>query len=239
MTSESEAGERAATTTAASRSRRKKAALDADGKLTDPIPTTVSGNKIDYRYRIEARVTDAAGREISGTGWIVATYGSFLSTCQPDRTISIAPAARSRVHGRSPRLRQPRPVHARPCRIARGTIAATTSSRAMRGRHGRHDRRRRRGHGRHRRCPRRAASYRVRVSAHTPEGRDVENSTYIWVSGAGEPVAISERAAHRSDHSGQEELSAGETAQSLDRHRPAEHACAGSRSKGVTCAPPN
>src|ERR1039457_3181443 len=52
--------------------------LDQDGKLTVNIPTTVNEQKFDNRYRIEARVTDEALREISGTGWVVATYGSFV-----------------------------------------------------------------------------------------------------------------------------------------------------------------
>jgi uncharacterized protein YfaS (alpha-2-macroglobulin family) len=59
--------------------------LDADGKLSITVPTTVSDNKIDYRYRIEAAVTDQAGREISGTGWVIATYGTFVLDVEPDR----------------------------------------------------------------------------------------------------------------------------------------------------------
>ncbi len=61
--------------------------LDADGKLTVAVPTTVSDNKIDYRYRIEAAVTDQAGREISGTGWVIATYGNFVLDVEPDRYV--------------------------------------------------------------------------------------------------------------------------------------------------------
>ena len=44
--------------------------LDADGKLTVNVPTAVPDRKSDYLYRIEARVTDDANREINGTGWI-------------------------------------------------------------------------------------------------------------------------------------------------------------------------
>jgi len=57
--------------------------LDADGKLTISVPTTVSDKKDDYTYRIEAGVTDKAGREISGTGWIIATYGTFSISAEP------------------------------------------------------------------------------------------------------------------------------------------------------------
>lgn len=59
--------------------------LDADGKLTITIPTTVSDHKFDYRYRIEARVTDEAKREINGTGYAIATYASFLVKIAPQR----------------------------------------------------------------------------------------------------------------------------------------------------------
>ncbi|HEY1759582.1 MAG TPA: MG2 domain-containing protein [Bryobacteraceae bacterium] len=59
--------------------------LDADGKLVVNIPTTVSDRKFDYAYRIEARVTDSANREIDGTGWAIATYGSFFVKVTPQR----------------------------------------------------------------------------------------------------------------------------------------------------------
>ena len=59
--------------------------LDADGKLTIDFPTTVSEHKTDYRYRVEARVTDAGKREIAGRGCVIATYGSFVVNARPDR----------------------------------------------------------------------------------------------------------------------------------------------------------
>jgi uncharacterized protein YfaS (alpha-2-macroglobulin family) len=51
--------------------------LDADGKLKISIPTRLDKHHDDVRYRIEARVTDAANREISGRNSVIATYGSF------------------------------------------------------------------------------------------------------------------------------------------------------------------
>ena len=59
--------------------------LDADGKLTVNIPSQISEHRADYIYRIEARVTDQGNREITGKGWIVATYGSFVVNVSPDR----------------------------------------------------------------------------------------------------------------------------------------------------------
>jgi len=52
--------------------------LDANGRLVVTIPTRVEEKyKIDTDYRIEARVTDAAGREIAGHNAFLATYGAF------------------------------------------------------------------------------------------------------------------------------------------------------------------
>jgi uncharacterized protein YfaS (alpha-2-macroglobulin family) len=53
--------------------------LDADGKLQVRIPTRVDGQHHDVRYRIEARVTDAGNREIAGHNAFIATYGSFAA----------------------------------------------------------------------------------------------------------------------------------------------------------------
>jgi alpha-2-macroglobulin len=51
--------------------------LDADGKLKVRIPTRVDQHHNDVRYRIEARVTDAGNREISGHNAVISTYGTF------------------------------------------------------------------------------------------------------------------------------------------------------------------
>jgi uncharacterized protein YfaS (alpha-2-macroglobulin family) len=59
--------------------------LDADGKLTVTIPTQVSDHKFDYRYRIQASVSDQASRPIDGTGYVVATYGTFFLKIAPQQ----------------------------------------------------------------------------------------------------------------------------------------------------------
>ncbi len=51
--------------------------LDADGRLKIHIPTTLNNRHYDVRYRIEARVTDEGNREIAGHNSVIATYGSF------------------------------------------------------------------------------------------------------------------------------------------------------------------
>ena len=65
--------------------RQGEGQLDADGKLTINLATAVSEHKADYMYRVEARVTDQGKREITGKGWVVATYGSFVLNITPDR----------------------------------------------------------------------------------------------------------------------------------------------------------
>jgi uncharacterized protein YfaS (alpha-2-macroglobulin family) len=59
--------------------------LDANGKMTVSIPTRVDDkNKRDLDYRIEARVTDAANREISGHAKVLATYGQYILNVRPE-----------------------------------------------------------------------------------------------------------------------------------------------------------
>lgn len=73
--------------------------LDADGKLTISVPT--ENAEYDLRYRIEARVTDAAGREISGTGFIVATVGPYLLRVRGDKYVySAGETAKVQVESR-------------------------------------------------------------------------------------------------------------------------------------------
>lgn len=56
----------------------EEGALDQNGRLVVTIPTRVEDKyKIDTDYRVEARVTDPAGREIAGHNAFLATYGTF------------------------------------------------------------------------------------------------------------------------------------------------------------------
>jgi alpha-2-macroglobulin len=60
--------------------------LDERGQLQITIPTEFGENKHnDITYRIEARVTDEANREISGHNYVLATYGSFRIGASPSR----------------------------------------------------------------------------------------------------------------------------------------------------------
>jgi hypothetical protein len=57
--------------------------LDANGRLIVTLPTAVNDKHYDQDYRIEARVTDAANREVAGHATMLATYGSFRVSVEP------------------------------------------------------------------------------------------------------------------------------------------------------------
>ncbi|MGB8260440.1 MAG: MG2 domain-containing protein [Terracidiphilus sp.] len=57
--------------------------LDANGRLTVSVPTTEDGKHYDQDYRIEARVTDDANREVAGHAKVLATYSSFRLIVEP------------------------------------------------------------------------------------------------------------------------------------------------------------
>ncbi len=153
--------------------------LDADGKLTVTVPTTVSGDKIDYRYRIEAAVTDRAGREISGTGWVIATYGSFVLNVEPDRYFyepgkpatfkveardydnkAVATPIHLEIAGWQWRNRKATEVKAS-ADVTTGTDGTATAQLPI---------------------PAEGGEFRVTVTAPTPAGRTVEAFAYIWSS---------------------------------------------------------
>ena len=153
--------------------------LDADGKLTISVPTVVSDRKTDFVYRIEARVTDAANREISGTGWIVATYGSFALNVQPERYV-YAPGGKG-AFAIQARDYDNHPVRARAhvslltweFREAGKPIGNPTDVDLTPE-----------GTGMvNLDLPAHGGTYQVMATARTPEGRDVESTSFIWVSG--------------------------------------------------------
>lgn len=58
--------------------------LDADGRGQIRVPLDVDPDGRDYRVRIEARVSDGSGREVSGAGVAHATHGTFLVAARLD-----------------------------------------------------------------------------------------------------------------------------------------------------------
>ncbi len=73
--------------TSARRSARAPVNLDADGVLHVSLPTEVDAQKHDYRYRIEAHVTDASNREIMGGRGVIVTYSTIVVLLQTDRYV--------------------------------------------------------------------------------------------------------------------------------------------------------
>ncbi|MGH9661694.1 MAG: MG2 domain-containing protein, partial [Bryobacteraceae bacterium] len=143
--------------------------LDADGRLAVSIPSA-SENPWDLRYRIEARVTDAAGREIRGASSLIATRGSFFLRLHPRRflysageTATLAIEARD-YDGRPVEtavrvdLKNGPVVDVRTDRNGTATAELAIPS---------------------------AGSHVARAVARTPEGREVEDTTWIWAAGGG------------------------------------------------------
>jgi uncharacterized protein YfaS (alpha-2-macroglobulin family) len=161
--------------------------LGADGKLVIQVPTRLDGQHHDVRYRIEARVTDAANREIAGHNVVIATYGSFQVGVSPDsyvyqkeEAINATVVARDyEGHGvqtafhvelvrwhwygynYADRSREEVVDSQNVQSQADGTARATFKAKE-------------------------AGSFHVRVTAQTPEKREVWAMAWIWVTGAGE-----------------------------------------------------
>ncbi len=156
--------------------------LDADGKLTVSVPTSVSDHKNDYMYRIEARVTDAANREITGTGWVLATYGSFALNISPKQYL-YAPGNRA-TFAIQARDYDSKPVSARVhVELLQWNFKDTSRSQVKGatdvslGADGTGEA--------SLDIPSQGGTYLARVGARSPEGRDLEATSYLWVSGRG------------------------------------------------------
>jgi uncharacterized protein YfaS (alpha-2-macroglobulin family) len=64
-----------------------EARLDESGRAELVIPVPPGESARDFTARIEARVTDASAREVSGATQVVATWGRFLIAGRADRSI--------------------------------------------------------------------------------------------------------------------------------------------------------
>lgn len=152
--------------------------LDAEGRLTITIPTAVSDRRWDLRYRIEARVTDAANREIAGRAFVAATYGSFLVRVWPEQYLyQPGETAKFQVEARdydgnpvqtAVRLELHRWYWNRPLAApVRQGMARTGAD----------------GKARVELAVGDGGSWLARVVARTPERREVESQAHVWVSG--------------------------------------------------------
>ncbi|MGA3023631.1 MAG: MG2 domain-containing protein [Bryobacteraceae bacterium] len=164
--------------TGGEQAQQNEGRLDDDGKLTIAIPTDVSEHAADFRYRIEARVTDEGNREIIGTGWLSATFASFYLEAEPDQYV-YAPGSRARINitaldydgnpVRTPVKAQLQEWHWGNRReVTRNATDVTTDAQ---------------GHASVDFTIPSGGEWRVVATSPTPEKRQVEDSTYLWVSG--------------------------------------------------------
>lgn len=150
--------------------------LDAQGRLVIEFPNELGPH--DLRYRIEARVTDQANREISGSGYLAATFGSFLLRATPaqyvwqpgDRAVLNVQArdydgnAIQTLFRFEMRLWQWNSGRGRVVHSGEGSTDAGGQARIE--------------------IPVKAAgSYQVELRAEAPEGREIESTTHLWVAG--------------------------------------------------------
>ncbi len=154
--------------------------LDANGQLTVTLPTQVDGKHTDQDYRIEARVTDAANREVAGHSTVLATYGSFRVSVEPTNYLVQAgqPArvkitaqdydnkpVQTQVHIAASLETWDSVTHQRTDTAAAGKDAVTGADGTvlvdlpLSG----------------------SGDFEVKATAQTPENRTVEDSTYVWV----------------------------------------------------------
>ncbi|MBA3912793.1 MAG: alpha-2-macroglobulin [Acidobacteriales bacterium] len=162
--------------------------LDANGRLTITIPTKVESKyKSDVDYRVEARVTDAANREIAGHNAFLATYGPFHLEVTPQSYLfNEGEACEVTVKAEDYDKKSiTTPVHLELGRTVRGqkwqlfqsadvqTGADGTARTTFRCDH--------------------AGSLRVRATASTSIGRSVLGEGWLWVAGKNEGSSASPR----------------------------------------------
>lgn len=160
--------------------------LDADGRLTIHIPTTLNPHHQDMRYRLEARVTDAANREIAGHNSVIATYGSFQVAVSGESYVyqagdTIRATAIAKDYDGNP---VQTPAHVELVRhnwsYADRNRESETILDAQEVRTGAD------GTFVFSMKAKEAGNLDLRIKAQTPENREVQSSTYLWVTGSSE-----------------------------------------------------
>lgn len=166
------------------------ARLDEQGAATVSIPLALDDERRDYTARIEARVTDASNREVSGAALVHATYGRFMVTTQVDRYVQ-APGATAQVSIRAldyagaPQAGLPLEAALERVTYTEGrwadpTYTTISSDRVTTDQEGRASW--------SAVLPARPGSYRFRVRGQSGE-RQVEDSSGVWVTGAASEYA--------------------------------------------------
>jgi hypothetical protein len=160
--------------------------LGPDGTATIPVSLPVDEDGRDYSMDLEARVSDASGREVSGHSVVHATYASFLIVVRPAQYIA-EPGVPTRVDVRAlDYVGQPQAdlklnvwverITYRPEAGRREPAEQVAQSEITTGAD---------GHASWEvTLPRTAGSYRVRALALAPDGRHVQAEAYLWVPGS-------------------------------------------------------
>jgi uncharacterized protein YfaS (alpha-2-macroglobulin family) len=167
--------------------------LGADGRGQIRLPLAPDDDGRDYQARIEARVSDASGREVTGAGVVRATVGTFLVAARLDqymarpgasvalsaRTVDYLGAARAGVQVRVlvERLEYRDGYYSAPTVTVMSEAAARTDA-----------------EGRLETAvavPQAPGSYRVAVIARD-RGRDIRDDAFLWVPGPTEAAGDGE-----------------------------------------------
>jgi uncharacterized protein YfaS (alpha-2-macroglobulin family) len=155
----------------------KSGTLDSNGQLQITIKTEFEEDKhSDITYRIEARVTDEANREISGRNYVLATYGSFQIGASPSSYVyQVGSTAQLNVEARTYEGKPVEtPFHielqAWDYRRNRGETVFSADGRTDSN-----------GHAEVKIPLTRGGSMHAVVTATTPERRTLKEMAYIWV----------------------------------------------------------
>ena len=168
--------------------------LDASGKGELRVPLGVDDNGRDFSARIEAQVTDAANREVSGRTIVHATYGAFMLSAQTSNYV-YQPGSQAQIairaldyegaaHPQVPiaavleRLEYRSGYYSEPTATQVGSANASTDSNG--------------GATVTFTLPNQAGSYRVRISASSIERR-IGADVWFWVPGSAETATNEDR----------------------------------------------
>jgi len=163
----------------------RTARLDDKGVAVVTIPMAAQAKGRDYSARIEARVTDASSREVSGHTIVHATYGRFFITSQSSRYVA-RPGDQTSVSLKvldyvgTPQAGVPLTVTLERLNYAKGrwddpTVSVVATATVQSDQDGRAEW--------PAVMPAQPGSYRFRASAPS-DGRRVEDTSGIWVTGS-------------------------------------------------------
>ncbi|MDX2180660.1 MAG: MG2 domain-containing protein [Bryobacteraceae bacterium] len=140
-----------------------EATLDAEGKTV--VRVRAEPKNFDYRLFVEAGVTDKAGREVTGRGSSLATVGNFALHAQPDKWVyQPGDTAKIAVEART--------FAGQPAAGVRFSVGGAVGVTGADGK----------GTVPLAILPKDAA-VQLPVVARTPEGREIKETVYLWVSG--------------------------------------------------------